>query len=784
MEIMVMTRQTPCVDITRLTLEEKASLLCGGSFFGIRAIPSKDIPKVQMLDGGTGMNFEQLMGDIATDVREECSGTEFDNAIRYMFEPDRLSDREKEIREKLLTILRDRIGCEPSPGCYPPGILLGSTWDAATVRAVGDALGLEAALYGISVLLGTPNVNILREPRNGRFFEGYSEDPYLTAELGSQLVLGVEGRGVAANVKHYAANNLEINRVGINEIISERALREIYFPGFKACVDAGCATVMAAYPAINGKNCTENPWLLRDILRSEWDFTGPVMTDWGACTGLKSDSVRAGIDLIMPGPCDPDQIIEAVKAGELDEKVVDEACGRVLELISKYARDGGLPEGVSYEDYIRIGDEAAYKAACEGIVMLRNKDSALPAAEGETYILFGNESGELYDYGSGSAQVFTDRRQSLGDAIRASDPTSRVLTCDIGEFAGNPASTALVICSVFSAEGTDRHDIKLPSDIVDTIKGLAALKNRAGGRAGKIVLILNVPAPVELADIADDTDAIFCCYYPGMMGTRALADILLGRVNPSGHLTCTFPVRYEDTPAFLNYPDSFTCVYGEDIYVGYRGYEKRGIKPFYPFGYGLSYTDFEISGGMIGKDEYSLGDEVSVSFTLRNTGKRDGKAVVQLYVGDPLSKLGKPVKELRAFGKYEVGAGESVIGILDFRIDQLASFDPDYGRFLIEDGNYTVYLGSSAEDATPVGSFRLVDGSPEYRLGINSTVLTVWETPELLEAIKADIARTGAELQVLVDNYRYTPFRKISEIYENASEFEEFIRVAGEYLKG
>lgn len=778
-----MTRQTLHFDLKNMTLEEKASLLCAGSFFGLRGIDAHNIPKLQMLDGGTGMNFEQLMGDIASDLRSDYNGVEFDNAIRGMFDPEGLTEREQELRGKFLDILRERIGFEPSPGCYPPGILLGSTWDAETVREVGDALGLEAAIYGISVLLGTPNVNILREPRNGRFFEGYSEDPLLTGTLGSQLVIGVEGRGIAANVKHFAANNLEINRVGINEIITERALREIYFPGFKSCVEVGCATVMAAYPAINGKNCTENPWLLRDVLRGEWGFKGPVMTDWGACTGLKSDSVRSGIDMITPGPCDCEEIVSAVRDGRLDESVVDEACGRVLRLIGKYYQEGGLPEGITREEYIRIGDDAAYKAACEGIVMLRNRDSVFPVENGETFILFGNESGELFDYGSGSAQVFTDRKSSIGDRIREVSPESRVLTCDIGEFAGNPNSTALVICSVFSAEGTDRHDIKLPRDIVDTIKGLAALKARSNGRAGKIALILNVPGPLELSEVIDDTDAVFCVYYPGMMGTRALADILFGRVNPSGHLTCTFPVRYEDTPAYNNYPDSFTCVYGEDIYVGYRWYEKRGIRPLFPFGFGLSYTSFEISGGMVGRDEYSLGDEVSVSFTVKNIGSVRGKAVVQLYVGDPVSKMGKPVKELRAFGKYELGAGEAVIGILDFRISDLAAFDPDYGKSLVEDGVYTVYLGTSAEDAVLIGSFRVTDGCDEYRLGINSTVLTVWETPELLDAVKRDIERTGSELQALIDAYRYVPFTKIREVYENAEEFSEFIKTAGEYRK-
>lgn len=778
-----MTQQTQDFDIKAMTLEEKASLLCGGSFFGMREIPRVNIPKVQLLDGGTGMNFEQLMGDIAVELRKDYTGVEFDNAIRNIPNPEGLTDREKELRSRFIEILEERTGMEIAPGCYPPGIFLGSTWNADVVHQVGDALGLEAAVYGISILLGTPNVNILREPRNGRFFEGYSEDPLVTAQLGSKLVEGVEGRGIAANVKHYAANNLEINRIGINEIISERALREIYFPGFKACIDAGCATVMAAYPAVNGKNCTENPWLLRTVLRDEWGFKGPVMTDWGACTGRESDSVRAGVDLIMPGPWKYEDIINAVNNGELDEAIVDEACQRLLNTVTKYARKGGLPEGVTKEDYFRIGDEAAYKAAIEGIVMLKNKDNAFPVPNADSFVLFGNEEGDLLDYGSGSAQVFTPRKWTLKEKISEAMPTARVTSCDIAEFASNPNSVALVVCSVFSAEGTDRHDIKLPKDITETIKGLAAIRRKANGRAGKIALILNVPGPLELAEVEPELDGIFCMFYPGMMGSKAMVDILLGKVNPSGHLTVTFPMRYEDTPAYVNYPDGYTCVYGEDIFVGYRGYEYRKIKPLYPFGYGLSYTDFEISGAMLGADNYAKGDKVSVTFNVKNTGSMNGSAVVQLYVADPISKLRKPVKELRAFGKYAIDSGCSIIGVLEFGVNDLASFDMDYGKFLVEDGVYDVYLGQSSEDAVKIGSFRVTDGDPEYRLGINSQVLTIWELPELLEILKKDIEESGAEPHALIDCYRYTPFKKVCEIYDNASEFKNFIAKAAEYIK-
>lgn len=748
--------------LNNLNDQQKASLICGAGFFSTREIKEAAIRRLQFLDGGTGMNFEQLFGDIfiAYAIENGYAREQFDHVIHNFYKLDNLTDEEKKLRDELFEKLtRYTGGFEPHPGCYPPGILLGSTWNPEVVYENGEALGLEALMYKVSCLLGTPNVNLLREPRNGRFFEGYSEDPLVGGVLGREMVKGVEAQGVAADVKHFAANNLEINRSGIDQRITQRALEEMYLPAFEKCIKAGAATVMAAYPKINGVHCTENKWLLKDVLRERWGFEGLCMTDWGACTGDTGDSNEAGIDLFMPGPWDKeDQILAALEEGRLTREDFEQAALRVIELALKYTSKGKTFP-VSYEEYFAKGRKACYDADAEGIVMLKNKDNLFPLDDMSRVSLYGRE--ELRIYGSGSAQVITDRAPSLKEVF--------------GE--NKDGDVAVVVVSLPSAEGTDRMDLKLPDEYRRIIRGLI------DDSRYKVCLVLNVPGPVELTEFIDDLDAVFLIYYPGMEGAPALYDIMSGKVNPSGRLTVTFPRRYEDTPAFLDYPDGFTCVYGEGVYVGYRGYEKRKIKPLFPFGFGLSYTSFEIEDMSTDKSEYTLEDTVKVSFTLKNTGDRDGAQVVQLYVGDPVSMQSKPVKELRAFGKYELKAGESKTLSLEFKMSDIGSYSDDYGKFLIEDGMYEISLGFSSEDIRKTESFRLKEGSEELMLGINSRVIDVMYIPKLRNALVEDIRRTGADVQSLIDNERYTPNVRINVIYENAGEFNNFVKECHNYLK-
>lgn len=746
--------------VSLLNLKEKASLLCGASFFGTREIKEYGISRLQLLDGGTGINFEQLFGDQFADyVKEEgYSSEQFDNAIKYFFEDLKLSKEEIELRDKLKAKLTKFChGFEPHPGCYPPGILLGCTWNPESVYEVGEALGLEAIMYNVSCLLGTPNVNLLREPRNGRFFEGYSEDPYLAGELSCQITSGVESQGVASNVKHFAANNLEINRSGINEIISRRALEEMYLPAFKRCISQGASTLMAAYPKINGKYCTHNSWLLRDVLRDRWGYKGLTMTDWGACVEDTGDSVQCGIDLFMPGPWEHEEdIVKAVEEGRLSIANLDNAVENVINLAMNFGHTKtSFP--ISYDEYISLGDKACYKADKEGFVLLKN-DGLLPLDDMNRIKLIDNP--ELLICGMGSAQVFTDRSKKLNEVFR-----------------GNPdGDVALIVVSIESAEGTDRPDLKLPEKYKEQIE-------KAYLEGKKIILVLNTPGPVEIAQYLDKLSAVIMVFCPGMMGSIALYDVISGKINPSGKLSFTYPTRYEDTPAYLNYPDGFTCVYGEDIYVGYRGYEKRKIKPLFPFGHGLSYTSFTIKNAKLSTDVCRMGDKVEAQFELINEGDMGGSEVVQLYIGDPYSKQSKPIKELRAFTKVYLEAGESRKISLVIDTNEIGSFSEDYDKFLVEDGLYEVYLGFSSSDIKEKLSFRISEGSEELMLGVNSTVLDIMYIPKLRSALEDDVRTHGDDFMGFINGERYAPSNKLKDIYPNIRDYNLFISACKNYVK-
>lgn len=764
-------------DIRQLSLEKKASLLCGAGFFTTTGAEEAGIPSVRFLDGGTGINYEQLFGDLFKDqiFEQGYSAPEFYNAITFFFEEEKLSEKEKEVREKLEVMLEGYLGGKRfSPGCYPPGSVLACTWDPDTVRKVGSVLGMEARLYRISCLLGTPNVNILRDPRNGRFFEGYSEDPYLAGTLASELVRGVNSQGVASNVKHYAANNLEIHRLGIDEKISARALREIYLPAFKKCVEAGVSTVMAAYNSINGVACVENRMLMRDILRDEWGFEGLVMTDWGACTGNGGVAVEAGTDLIMPGPRACDDIIAAAKDGILSQERLDQAAAKVAELSGCHTYEG-KDNDLDIENVTALGDEVSYEAAVKGIVLLKNDNELFPVGEQQRIILFGSR--ELLCCGSGSAQVFTDRKITLKDAF------PEALEDDFEAFAADPDSVALVVCSMGSSEGSDRPDLKCNNVTDEVISRLCEIKEKSEN-AGKIALILNTPGPVELEEMLPKLDSVFFVGYPGMAGARALADIVFGKRDVSGRLSFTFPKKYADVPSSLNYPDGFLSIYGEGIYVGYRGYEKRMTEPEFAFGHGLSYTSWEISEVSCDCDEYGKDDTVRVSFVLTNTGKRDGDQVVQIYVGDPVSMIGKPIKELRAYRRYHLPEGESIKDTLEIPVGDLRSYDEDKGAFLLESGNYDVYIGFSSAAANKETSFYVTYDDPEYRLGTGSMFKTIEAIPSLMEALKDDIIRNGLDQGVLINNIRYAPYERIEDSYKvDAKKLTEFALRCKEYRK-
>lgn len=751
--------------LKKLPLEDKARLICGRSPFSIGGIKCEgvDIPVLYIQDGGTGINYEQLFQDRSEGEAEGFAPEEIRRVISLFFRTGELTDHEKILREKISQRLSEIKGnITADPGCYPPGILLGATWNPEVVHEVSCALGMEAQAYKIGILLGTPNCNLLRDPRNGRFFEGYSEDPCLAKTLAPQMCKGVEEAGVASNAKHFACNNLEINRVGIDEKIPERAIEELYLPAFRECAKES-AVFMSAYVSINGTKCTENKWLLTDVLRDRWCFKGAVVTDWSACTGRAGDSLAAGNDLFMPGPWDHTDIVAAVKDGRVSEDRLNEACRRVLELIDRHA-GVSLPDRFTDDEYVSKGNKAAYDAAAEGIVMLINKDNSFPLKEGNRVVFFGKNKGRFRDYGTGSAQVITGRTTCLPDEL-SKIPGFENISFDDHEAFRNGA-TAVVIETADSSEGADRMD---PGLSEETRKLLDRLIGDRGN--GRICLILNTPGPALLGGYKDRLDGLFTVFYPGMEGGRAMADILTGRINPSGHLPVTFPERIEDIPSFLCYPDSFSCVYGEGIYTGYRGYQKRRISPAFPFGYGLSYTSFRIEG-MTSKVNNG---KVCNTVTVKNTGEFPGKVTLQIYSHKICPDVPRPENELRSFGKFFLEAGEKKTVELSFDMTELMYFDADRKAFLLEEGAYEIRCGFDCEDLPVSCMVRIDDGSPELKCGISWPCGRIAQYLELEAALKADVEAHGDDYMLYLSDCIYMPFRPVSDIYPDSSGYEGFI---------
>lgn len=793
--------------LAQMALGEKASLVNGASFFGMAGMERFNIPALQLLDGGTGMNFEQLFGDMYSRAEKDTNSTNgmvgstvLTHVIDYYYEPEKLTEEELEVRGWIEAQLLQKTGSDYAPSCFPPGILLGATFNPDAVKTVGEALGAESRLFGVQILLGSPNVNIHRDPLNGRLFEGYSEDPCLVSTLAPELVKGVQKFKVAANVKHFAANNQETNRVGINETISERALQEIYYPGFKACVQEGkVETVMSAYNRINGIPCTESYKLLTEELRDKWGFEGTVLSDWGAVYH-PVEALQAGNDLAMPGPLPAQPIIEAVKDGRLAMEDLNKAVLRLLKTIAyclenPYKNVSSVKIGAMEVPMCAVNScgygtpdlnamyeattAAAYEAAAEGIILLKNNgvyplrsdsnncnhsgcnqtaaDTDSTTGTPQTILLTGSK--EFLTCGTGSAGITTNRNASFVDCIGG---TYANYDYDFEGFCKeNQGFHIILTATVSGMEGNDRPHMRISEADDKLLRRLIALKNNY---AFKLTLVLNVCGPVDLRDYEADLDAIWCVFLPGMEGAHALADLMMGRRTPSGKLPLTFPKRYEDTPTFLNFPgEGYEVNYGEGIYVGYRYYDKKKVAPAYAFGYGLSYTTFKIDNCTADKEEFK--DELNVSLTITNTGNFPGSEVVQLYISDETSMLPKPIKELKAFRKIFLQPGESRDVAFKLTKKDFMSFDMDYNEWLAEEGYYHILIATSSAEADIKGDIRVyLDTRSPYSYGFTSTVKTIFEKEPLKEALFTLWEEMGWDMQIIASNYQYTPNRTIEQI--------------------
>ena len=641
---------------------------------------------------------------------------------------------------------------------FPVGTCLASTWNTELVTRVGKSIGNEVLEYGADVLLA-PGMNIHRNPLCGRNFEYYSEDPVLTGKIAAAYVNGVQSNGVGTSVKHFVANNQETNRTGNDSQVSQRALREIYLKGFEIAIkEARPWTVMSSYNKLNGEFTQESYGLLTTVLRDEWGFNGIVMTDWIGQRNTAAQ-VHAGNDLMEPGmPQQSEEIVAKVKSGELSIEDVDRNVKRMLEYIVKTPRFKGYQ--YSNKPDLKAHAEVTRQSATEGMVLLKNNNKTLPMADAKNIALFGVTSYDFIAGGTGSGDVnkayVVDLEQGLNNvgykvqedlkdlyekykayqrAKEDSESTGRdwfrgrsvlpempVAKLFVEKQAEN-SDIAVVTIGRNSGEGGDR---KIPADFNITEDERQLLNNvcnafHAVGK--KVVVILNVGGVIETASWKDLPDAILLAWQPGQEGGNSVADVLKGTANPSGKLPMTFPIAVMDHPSSINFPYDYSpqpqrgffgrqqsvkdvdyTVYEEDIYVGYRYFKTAGEMVSYPFGYGLSYTDFEYGQPKISKK----GDVFTATVSVKNVGETAGKQVVELYVTAPDSKLEKPACELKAFAKTkELAPGESETVTLTFDTYALASYDEAQHSWVTDAGEYLAKFGTSVNDIFSTVDFKV-----------------------------------------------------------------------------
>ena len=713
-----------------MTLEEKAKLLVGGAnnFFGDQAVVGGEADLVAGA-AGTSPAIPRL-GIPATVLTDGPAGVRIDPT---------------------------RKGTDKTyyATAFPIGSCLASTWNTDLVGKVGEAIGNETKEYRCDVILG-PGMNLHRNPLCGRNFEYYSEDPLLTGKIAAAYINGVQSQGAGVSAKHFAVNSQETDRTSVDERLSQRAARELYLRGFEIAVrESDPWTIMASYNQVNGQYSMGNRDLLTSILRDDWGYKGIVMTDWiGIRKGLETiTEVQAGNDLMEPGqPAQVKEIIEGVKSGKLDMADVDRNVRRMLEYIVKTPSFKQYP--ASNAPDFKAHAAITRQSAAEGIVLLKN-NGTLPWKDVKTVALFGENSYNFLSGGVGSGCVHppyvVDMLEGLKNAgIKSSETLTDIYRKYIDyarvkfqaerhpakwfqtEMMGqqkypeisispiavnkevNTADAAIITIGRQAGEGIDR-DIQTEFNLIPEEHALIIDVCNAFHQAGKpVVVIINSGSVIETASWSSYPDAILCAWQPGMEGGNSVADLLTGKVNPSGKLTMTWPLAATDHPSTKGYPgtmDFYTYEvtrgytgqvqgydytnHDEDIYVGYRFFDTFNKEVAYPFGYGLSYTTFEFSKPAVKVN----GDVVAVSVTVKNTGSVAGKEVAQVYVTAPKGQIEKPAQELKAFAKTrELKPGESQTLTMQIPVRMLASFDEAGSQWLTEGGDYLFKIGASSRD--------------------------------------------------------------------------------------
>ncbi|MEK4008592.1 glycoside hydrolase family 3 C-terminal domain-containing protein [Paenibacillus sp. FSL H3-0333] len=651
--------------ISQMTLEEKAGLCSGLDFWNTKGIERLGIPSVMVTDGPHGLRKQQ--GDA------------------------------------------DHLGLNNSvpATCFPSAAGLASSWDRDLIFRVGEALGTECQVENVAVLLG-PGNNIKRSPLNGRNFEYFSEDPFLASEMAANHVKGVQSQGVGTSLKHYAANNQEHRRMSVDAVIDERTLREIYLASFEGTVKQSQPwSVMCSYNQVNGEYASESYELLTKVLREEWGFEGFVVSDWGA-VNERVKALAAGLELEMPSSAGigDAKIVAAVKSGELAMETLDLAVERMLAFIFKSVENRN-PQAVFDADKHH---HLAREVARESMVLLKNEGGILPLVKSGRIAVIGEFAKQPRYQGGGSSHVnpsrmddaFVELQAVAGDAasflyaqgyeLESDDINADLLreACDTAAKA-DAAVLFLGLPDRYESEGYDRSHLLLPASHKALIEAVAEVQS-------EIIVVLSNGAPVEMPWL-HRAKAVLEGYLGGQAFGGAVADLLFGEVSPSGKLAETFPMKLSDNPSFLNFPgEGDTVEYKEGLFVGYRYYDKKEIEPLFPFGYGLSYTEFEYSRLLLDQTRIQDTDTVQVSVTVKNTGSRAGKEVVQLYVSDVESRVIRPLQELKGFGKIELQPGEE--RIVTFTLDKrsFAYYNVKLADWHVESGMFKISVGASSRD--------------------------------------------------------------------------------------
>ncbi len=640
--------------LKELTLAEKASLCSGKDFWHLKGIERLDIPSIMVTDGPHGL-------------RKQGGGS-------------------------------DHIGLNESvpATCFPTAVGLASTWNESLIYEVGERLGDECITEDVSVLLG-PGINIKRHPLCGRNFEYFSEDPVLSGKLASGLIKGIQSKNVGTSLKHFVANNQEGHRMVVDTFVDERSLREIYLKGFEIAVkEAQPWTVMCSYNKVNGTYLSENKYLLQDVLKDEWGHEGFVVTDWGACN-KRVDGLIAGQELEMPssGGLNDKKLVEAVKDGTLSMEVLNERVRRILTIIKNSIPNLENDFKCDLDEH----NEFARKAAAESMVLLKN-DGLLPLSKKSSVALIGEFATKPRYQGSGSSLIrptkittaYDSFSELLGDKLtyaKGYDSKTDVLDEEVLTEAVNAAKEAEVVVlmigltDLFESEGFDRTHLNLPNSHTELAKRVLEVNKN-------VVVCLSNGSPV-IMPWKDNAKAILEQYLGGQASGAALRDVLFGDVNPSGKLAETFPNNLTEFPANDHFPGKPKQVeYREGLFVGYRYYDKADVEPMYPFGFGLSYTEFEYS-------DITVTDK-SLTYKVKNIGSVEGQEISQIYVKHNNSVISKPEKELKAYNKVSLNPGEEKTIEIEIKEEFFTHYSVKDNAFITEGGEYSILVGASSRD--------------------------------------------------------------------------------------